>query len=97
MLAFDEMDQSSAEILATFDITFRKIRNSNIYMGGVLIIFSMVHTHIQPIGVHMFLTSCHIISFFKMVPLENYAQASNYDIFKRIQKFSRFNYQSLID
>ena len=91
MLAFDEMDQSSAEILATFDITFRKIRNSNIYMGGVLIIFSINNTQIQPIWGHPFLISCHIISCFKMVTLENSVQASNAGLLKCIQKIAWFN------
>ena len=57
VLFFDEMGQVSSEFLATFDIILRKIRNSNIYMGGVLFIFSMDHTQIQPIEGHPFLTS----------------------------------------
>ena len=39
MMAFDVMDQLSVEIFAFFNIILCKIRNSNIYMGGVLIIF----------------------------------------------------------
>ena len=60
-------------------------------MGGVLIIFSMDHTQIQTVGGHPFMESCHIISCFKMVPLDNYLRAFNDDIFKCIQKISRFN------
>ena len=32
-----------------------------------------------------------------MFTLENYVRAFNDDIFKRIQKITRFNYQRLID
>ena len=53
---FDEMGQYSAEFLATFDIILRKVMNSNILFGGVLVIFSMNHTQIQPICVRPFLT-----------------------------------------
>ena len=44
MLAFGEIGQPSAEILAKLDIILHKIRNSNLYMGGVMIIFSIDHT-----------------------------------------------------
>ena len=96
MLVFDEMGQYSAETIATFDVILRNIRNSNIYMGGVLIIFYMDHTQIQPIGVHTFLTSCHITYFFKNFTLENSVRDPNDDIFKRIQKFSRLNFRGLV-
>ena len=96
ILSFDEMGQSSAEIIAAFETILHKIRNSNIYMGGVLNIFSMDPTQIQTIGVHQFMKSCHIIYCFKMVTLENSVQASNNDIFKFIQKIARLNYLKLI-
>ena len=92
ILFFDEMGQVSDVVLAILDIILRKVRNSNIYMGGVLIIFSMDHTQIQPIGGRPFLTSCHIIPCFKMVALEHSVRASNDDVFVRIQKIARFNY-----
>ena len=66
-------------------------------MGGVLIIFSMDNTQIQPIGGHQFLTSCRIISCLKMAALENSVRASNDNIFKRTQKIAQFNYRRLID
>ena len=44
MLEFYEMGQYSADIIAEFDIILNKIWNSNIYIGGVLIIFSVDHT-----------------------------------------------------
>ena len=66
-------------------------------MGGVLIIFSVDHTHIQTIEGHTFLASCHNIHCFKMISLENSARASNADIFKHIHKIARLNYQRLVD
>ena len=66
-------------------------------MGGLMIILYMDHIQIQPIGGNPFLASCHIISCFKMVALENYVQGYNDDIFKGIQKIARFNYRRLTD
>lgn len=95
VIFFDEMGQVSSEFLATFDIILRRIRNSNIYMGGVLFIFSMDHTQIQPIEGHPFLTSCHIIPCYKMVVLSNSVRAHNDPDFKRIQEIARYNYKKI--
>ena len=95
MRTFGEMGQYSSCIIVAFDIIFRKLSNINIYMGGVPIIFSMHHNQIQKIWGRQFLTSCHIISCFKMVTPEN--SVSNDDVFKRIHKFAQFNYLRLVD
>ena len=97
MLVFDEIGQSSVEILAKFDIILRKIRNGNIYMGGVLIIFSMDNTQIHTIGGRPFLTSCDIISCFQTVALYNSVGTYNDDIFKNIRKIVQLNYQRSVD
>lgn len=65
------MGQCFAECLATSDIIMRQVRNSNIFMGGVLLIFTIDHSKIQPIRGRPFLTSCHVIPYFKMVTLEH--------------------------
>ena len=97
MLDFNEMVQSSAEILTTFDIILCKTQNSNIYLGGVLIILSMDHNRIHPIWVHKFLTSYHIIFCFEMVTLENCAQDSNDVILKRIHRVTRFKCRRIVN
>ena len=63
----DEIGQISAEMLATFDIISRRIRDSNLLLGGVLLIFTIDHTQNQPIGGTPLLTSCHMLLCFKMV------------------------------
>ena len=93
IIFFDEMGQVSAEYLSTFDIILRKIRNSNVYMGGSLLIFSMDHTQLQPIRGHPFLTSCHVIPCFKFVNLNHSVRASSDVHFQRIQEIARYNYQ----
>ena len=91
------MGQVSSELLSTFDMILRKIRNSNIFMGGVLIIFTMDHTQIQPIGGRPFVTSCHFIPCFKTVALKHSVRASNDPSFQRLQQIARYNYQSFIE
>ena len=49
VLVCDEMGQISAEFLATIDIILRTLRETNVYLGGVLIIGTIDHTQIQPI------------------------------------------------
>ena len=95
MLFFcDEMGQVPSEILATIDIILRRVRDSNIYLGGVLMIFTMDHTQIQPIGGRPILTSCHIITCFKMVALKHSVRASGDEVFTRIQKIARYTYRT---
>ena len=44
VILFEEAGQVDDEVFAKIDIILRKVLNSNIYMGGLLIIFSMDHT-----------------------------------------------------
>lgn len=97
IIFFDKMGQVSAEFLSTFDIILRKIRNSNIYIGGSLLIFTMDHKQIQPIHGHPFLTSCHVIPCFKFVNLNHFMRASSDVNFQRIQEIARYNYQRFMD
>ena len=66
-------------------------------MGEFVIICPMYHTQIQPIAGHLFLTSCHILFYFKMVTLEHSVRASNDNLFKQIQQISRYNYKTFLD
>lgn len=50
ILFVDEMGQMDDGMLAILDIIFRKLKKSNIYMGGVLLIFTMDHLQIKPIN-----------------------------------------------
>ena len=89
------MGQCSAEYLSTFDIIMRKVRNSNIFFEGILILFSIDHLQIQPISGVPFLTSCHIVPCFKMVLLEHFVRAANDEPFKRIQEIARCTYEKI--
>ena len=97
VIFFDEMGQCSAEFSAIFDIIMRQVRNSNIFMGEVLPIFTIDHSQIQPIRGGPFITSCHVIPYFKMVALEHLVRATNDAPFKRIQHIARYTYKIFND
>ena len=69
VLICDELGQTFAEFWATIDIILRRIRDSNIYLGGILVIGTIDHTQIQPINGKPFLTSTHIVTCWRMVIL----------------------------
>ena len=70
VLFADKFAQTSAEMLGVLDIVFRKIKKSNNYMGGTLIIFTMDHLQTSPIKERPLLTSSQIIPCFQMVALK---------------------------
>jgi predicted GIY-YIG superfamily endonuclease len=92
ILFIDELGQLSSELIAILDIILRKIRNTNIFFGGVLIMFTIDHTQIQPFDARPFLTSIHVIPCFRMVALETSVRAGGDLTFFRIQQIARFPY-----
>lgn len=97
ILFCDEMGQISAELLGTVDLILKRIRNSNVHMGGVLLIFTFDHTQIQPIGGRPFLTSSQIIPCFRTIALEHSVRASQDLDFKRVQEIARLPHHVLKD
>ena len=61
VLFIDEISQVSTEMLAIFDIILRKVRNSNIYLGGLLVIGTLDHKQLPPVKEKQFMTSPHIL------------------------------------
>ena len=95
VLVCDELGQISAEFLSTIDVILRRIRDSNVYLGGVLILGTIDHTQIHPIEGRPFLTSSHIITCFRMVALEHSVRAGMDAPFKRIQEIVRKSHREL--
>jgi hypothetical protein len=92
-LFLDEIGQLSSELLAVLDIIFRRVKDTNIFLGGVIIIGTIDHTQLQPVQGRPFLTSSHVISCFKMTMLSTSVRASNDPNFQRIQEIARMHYQ----
>ena len=97
VLCCDEIGQISSELISIIDIIMRRLRESNIFLGGILLICTLDHTQIQPIKQSPFLTSSHILPCFKMVELTRSVRASGDQVFERIQQIVRLPYQSLMN
>lgn len=95
VLVCDELSQISAEFFTTIDMILRKVRDSNIILGGVLLIGTIDHTQIQPINGSPFLTATHVVTCFRMVALNHSVRASQDVNFQRIQAIARKSYIEL--
>jgi hypothetical protein len=91
VLFIDEIGQVSAELLSTLDILLRKIRNSNIFFGGLLIIASLDHRQLPPVKGRPFLMSPHVLTCFKFSILEHSVRASSDPNLQRIIKIARMH------
>ena len=89
VLFIDEVGQKSAQQIATIDIIMRKLRNSQLPFGGILIIGSMDHTQIQPINQLPFLTSSMVLTSFQAIKLQHSVRAHGDVDFQRLQELTR--------
>ena len=88
VLLLDEIGQLSAEMLSVLDMILRRIRENNIFMGGILVISTMDHTQLQPVQGRPFLLSSNTISCFNMVKLKTSVRAAGDPSFQRIQEIA---------
>ena len=91
VLFIDEIGQISSEMLSCLDIILRKIRNNNIFMGGVLLICTLDHKQLAPIDGSPMLTSPLVISCFEFICLKESVRASSDVNLQRIQNIARMN------
>ena len=85
VLFIDELGQKSAHQIAKIDIIMRKLRNSQLPFGGILIIGSMDNSQIQPIDQLPFLTSSIVLTCFQAIKLQHSLRAHGDIDFQRIQ------------
>lgn len=91
VLFLDEAGQISAEMMAVFDIIMRKLRQSQVPFGGVLVLGTMDHTQIQPIKALPFLTSTLVMTCFSCVKLKHSVRAAAEPLFCEFQQLTRMN------
>ena len=91
VLFLDEVGQISCEMLSCLDIILRRIRNNNIFLGGLLFICTMDHKQLPPINGKPFLVSPMILSCFEFICLSESVRASGDQCLQRIQKIARMN------
>lgn len=89
VLFVDELGQLSAQLILVLDIILHRIRNSNQYMGGVLIISTMDPQQLRPVNGLPAMLSPFMITCFKFVQLVHSVRASDDVNFQHLQDISR--------
>ena len=91
VIFIDEIGQISADMKSVLDIILRKIRDNNIFFGGLLIIATMDHRQLAPVSGHPFLVASDILTCFEFVRLNYSIRASGDPEFQRLQFLSRLH------
>ena len=89
VLAFDEKGQISSELNSLLDMILRSVRNSDQYMGGVLILGTIDPIQLRPIKGHPFLLSPFVLTSYRFNVLKHSVRAANDQFFQRIQDITR--------
>ena len=97
VLFLDEIGQLPVEVLSTLDIILQRVRNTDIFMGGVIIISTMDHTQLQPINGIPFLISTQFITCFKILKLQSSVRADGDVDFQQLQAIIRMHYSEYIE
>ena len=97
ILFIDEIGQVSAQLLSVLDMIMRKVKDCDIFMGGVLMICTMDHKQLEPVNGKPFLLSSHIVTCFSVVRLNHSVRASSDANFQRLQIISRMSPNHITD
>lgn len=89
VLFVDECGQVSAELLSVLDIIVRKVRDSSLFMGGILVIGTIDQVQLQPIRGLPFLLSPYVLTTFSMVVLREYVRCSKCLVLQEINEICR--------
>ena len=65
-----EIGQVPNEVLSVIDIIIRRVRGSQVFLGGLLILITIYQMHLKLVRGRPFILSYHVITCFKMVKLD---------------------------
>lgn len=94
-LFMDELGQLSSFTVGVLDLILRKIRDTNVYLGGLFVSFTMDHTQIKPFDGRPFLTSSQVIPCYRSVELTTSVRAAADARFSRAQAIARLPHWKL--
>jgi predicted GIY-YIG superfamily endonuclease len=89
VLFFDELGQASCELISCIDMILRRVRGSDQFLGGVLLIATIDPLQLKPIDGRPFLVSPFVITCFRFSVLKHSVRAANDPFLQRIQDISR--------
>lgn len=91
ILCLDEAGQNPAQLLATCDIILRRLRGSDLFLGGVVLLCTLDHLQLRPIKGIPLLLSPHIMSCFRMFQLKQLVRSSQDQHLQRIIDICRMS------
>ena len=80
----DELSQVSIQMLDVLDSILRKVRNSNIYLGGLLISGTLDHKQLPPVNRRPCMISPHILTPFEFIVLKHSVRVCGDPDFQRL-------------
>jgi predicted GIY-YIG superfamily endonuclease len=89
VLFIDECGQISAELLSVLDIILRKVRGSDLFMGGILIIGTIDQVQLRPIKGLPFLLSPYVLTTFCMTVLKQYVRCADCLVLQQLNELAR--------
>lgn len=89
ILFIDECGQVSAELLSTLDIIVRKVRDSSLFMGGIMVIGTIDQVQLRPINGLPFLLSPYILTTFSIVVLKQYVRCADCTVLQEMNELAR--------
>ena len=96
-LALDESGTMSAAIFSALDIIMRRVRGSNTWMGGMVIITTIDDKQLKPVRGYPLLLSPHILTCFRVVILKHSVRSSDDRNQQRVIEISRMPERELND
>jgi DNA replication protein DnaC len=80
VLFFDELGQASSELMSCIDMILRRVRESDQFLGGVLLIATIDPLQLRPIKGRPFLVSPFVLTCFRFSVLKHSVRAAD-DLF----------------
>ena len=89
ILFIDECGQINAELLSVLDIILRKVRDSSLFMGGVLLVGTIDQVQLRPITGLPFLLSPYVLTTFSIIVLKEYVRCADCVVLQEMNELAR--------
>ncbi|KAL3924544.1 MAG: hypothetical protein SGILL_000982 [Bacillariaceae sp.] len=89
ILFIDECGQISAELLSVLDIILRKVRDSSLFMGGILLVGTIDQVQLRPITGLPFLLSPYVLTTFSIIVLKEYVRCADCVVLQEMNELAR--------
>jgi predicted GIY-YIG superfamily endonuclease len=93
----DELGNISAELIASLDIIFRRVRDNPAFFGGMLVFGSMDALQLKPVDGRPPLLSPQVTTCFDFLPLDHSVRAAQCPALQRLIQICRLSPKELTD